>query len=140
MFQDFGITADRIILKDETPSLHDHLKLYAEIDVALDPFPFNGATTSCETMWMGVPIVTYAGDHHVSRVGTSQLTNLKLEQLIAETKQEYVEKAVSLATDLDKLEEIRLGMRSRMQSSPLMNAEAFTKNFELKLKEIQSHE
>jgi predicted O-linked N-acetylglucosamine transferase (SPINDLY family) len=103
----------------------DHMGLYGQADIALDPFPYNGTTTTCEALWMGVPVVTLRGERHAGRVGTSILNRLGLPELAAATLEEYVETAVGLAGRLDELAEIRLGLRARMKASPLGDAPAF---------------
>ncbi|MFX9081385.1 hypothetical protein ABTN40_20130, partial [Acinetobacter baumannii] len=75
---------------------------YHEIDIALDPFPYNGTTTTCEALWMGVPVVTLAGDRMISRIGISLLTAVGLDDLIAETRDDYVRIAATLAADADR--------------------------------------
>jgi len=128
-FADAGIGRDRLVLAPTVPS-PDHLALYNQIDIALDPFPFNGHTTSCEAMWMGVPVVTLCGDRRASRTGASMLTVIGLSELIAATADAYVEIAVSLAHDLDRLAALRAGMRERLQTSPLCDIEAMTRAVE----------
>ena len=128
-FADAGIGRDRLVLAPTVPT-PDHLALYNQIDIALDPFPFNGHTTSCEAMWMGVPVVTLSGDQRASRTGASMLTVIGLPELIATTADAYVEIAVSLAHDLDRLAALRAGMRERLQTSPLCDVEAMTRAVE----------
>ena len=108
----------------------DHLARYNNIDIALDPFPYNGTTTTCDALWMGVPVIALAGKTHVSRVGVSQLSNIGLPELIAADKDAYVEIAVALANDVPRLAELRSGLRQRMHISPLMDAPRFTRNLE----------
>jgi predicted O-linked N-acetylglucosamine transferase (SPINDLY family) len=110
--------------------VQDHLATYHQIDIALDTFPYNGATTTCEALWMGVPVVTLVGDRHASRMGLSLLATVGLRELIAYTKAEYVNIAVKLANDLESLQSLRAGLRERMQSSPLMDASIFTGHLE----------
>ena len=95
-----------------------------------DPFPYNGHTTSLDALWMGVPVVSLAGQRAVSRAGLSQLTNLGLPELVAFSENEYVEIATRLAGDLPRLTELRRTLRARMESSVLMDAEQFARGIE----------
>ena len=94
-----------------TESYKEHLGIYNEIDIGLDTFPYNGTTTTCEALWMGVPVVTLAGDRHASRVGLSLLSNIGLPELSAKTVDEYIDKAVKLASDIEKLRFLRERIR-----------------------------
>jgi protein O-GlcNAc transferase len=107
-----------------------HWEWFRQVDLALDPFPYNGTTGSCETLWMGVPFITLAGATHVARVGVSLLTRIGLEHLIARDVGEYIAKAVSLAADHPALQRLRSGMRRRMLRTTLMNGAAFTREME----------
>jgi len=124
-----GIGRDRLML-EKTVATPNHLALYNEVDIALDPFPYNGHTTSCEALWMGVPVVTMSGDRRVSRAGRSLLTVIDLPELIADTAEAYVEIAVSLARDAPRLAALRAGMRERLRRSPLCDVEAMTRAVE----------
>jgi predicted O-linked N-acetylglucosamine transferase (SPINDLY family) len=104
--------------------------MYDRVDIALDTFPYNGTTTTCEALWMGVPVVTLAGATHHGRVGVSILSNVELTDQIAESPDEYVRKAVELAGDPDGLLFLRETMRDRMRRSPLMDAGRFTRSLE----------
>jgi protein O-GlcNAc transferase len=121
-----GVEEERIELLQPVPSVKDHLKVYNQIDIGLDTFPYNGTTTTCEAMWMGVPVVTLAGDTPASRVGLSLLSNAGLKELIGTTYEEYVDSAVSLAGDTKRLQSLREGLRDIMVRSPLTNARQFT--------------
>jgi predicted O-linked N-acetylglucosamine transferase (SPINDLY family) len=107
-----------------------HWEWFHQVDLALDPFPYNGTTGSCETLWMGVPFIALAGATHVARVGVSLLTRIGLEHLIARDVEEYISMAVSLAADRPALQRLRSGMRRRMRRSTLMNGAAFTREME----------
>ncbi len=124
-----GIDPDRIEMIVRHPR-SQYLELYNRIDVGLDTFPCNGHTTSLDSLWMGVPVVTLAGQTVFGRAGVSQLTNLQLPELIAQTPRQYVEIAVGLAKDLPRLEELRRTLRPQMQASPLMDAPRFARNIE----------
>jgi protein O-GlcNAc transferase len=117
-----GIAAERIELLSVKTSFGEHLNTYNRVDIALDTFPYNGTTTTCEALWMGVPVITFAGSTHASRVGVSLLSNVGLPGLVAGTSEEYVSIAVNLAGDLERLSALREGLRDRMAHSPLTDA------------------
>ncbi len=125
-----GIAADRLELLSQDPSLAVHLGRYNDIDVSLDTFPYHGTTTTCESLWMGVPAITLEGPNHASRPGTSLLHNVGLADLVAQTPDDYAAKAVQLAGDLPRLEDIRAGLRRRMLESPLMDGPSFAADME----------
>ena len=112
------------------PSKKEHLNVYNRIDIALDTFPYNGTTTACEAIWMGVPVVTLCGNSHVSRVGASLLSNIGISELVAKTPDEYIRIASDLAADLNRLQDLRKSLREMMMRSPLTDAERFTRNLE----------
>ncbi|MEW6330081.1 MAG: hypothetical protein AB1560_01340 [Pseudomonadota bacterium] len=124
------VTPDRIELLGHDPSSAGHLGRYADIDIGLDPFPYNGTTTTCEALWMGVPVVTLAGKVHAGRVGVSQMSNLGLTELIARTPEEYIAITTSLARNLEDLARLRSELRDRLLASPLTDAPRFTRNLE----------
>jgi predicted O-linked N-acetylglucosamine transferase (SPINDLY family) len=128
-FAPFGIAEERIRTLGRTSFL-EHLALFHEVDVALDTYPWNGHTTTCHTLWMGVPVITMAGRHCAARMGVSVLSGLGLQELIAATPEEYAASAVQLAGDLDRLDGLRQGMRARMAASPLTDAAAFNRTLE----------
>jgi len=130
VFSAAGITPDRITLNGEELSVSDHLALYHGVDVALDPFPYNGTTTTCEALWMGVPVITLAGCTHVARVGASLLTHTDLSDWIATTPDAYVQLAVATAHDLPRLRSLRSGLREQLRASPLCDAGKFTRGLE----------
>lgn len=124
-----GIEAGRIELRG--PGFHaDVLKEYADIDIALDTFPFTGGLTSCEALWMGVPVVTWPQARVVSRQTHAFLHQIGLPELSASGAEDYVRIAVGLAGDLPRLASLRADMRRRMLASPLMNVSAFTRGLE----------
>jgi predicted O-linked N-acetylglucosamine transferase (SPINDLY family) len=129
-FADRGIDPQRIELVGWRRDPAEHLLLYGQVDLALDPFPYNGTTTSCEAMWMGVPVLTLAGERHAARVGASLITQVGLTDLITATAEDYVERAVALAASRDGLAEIRETLRARMAASPLCDAAAFARDME----------
>jgi predicted O-linked N-acetylglucosamine transferase (SPINDLY family) len=113
-----------------------YLAQYSRIDIGLDTFPYNGHTTSLDALWMGVPVVTLVGNTLVGRAGLSQLTNLNLNDLVALSEDEYVRIAVNLATDLPRLNELRMGLRQRMRESPLTDVARFARNLESAYREM----
>jgi protein O-GlcNAc transferase len=129
MFAERGIAGERIVLQHPDPS-PEHLKAYNKIDIGLDTFPFNGAATTCEAIWMGLPVITLAGTAYHSRAGVSLLSNMGLSELVAGTKEEYISIAVNLARDLQRLESLRGNLREAMRHSPLCDAKRFTADLE----------
>jgi predicted O-linked N-acetylglucosamine transferase (SPINDLY family) len=121
LFNSHGIDERRLDLLPAT-LFPAHLEEYGRVDIALDPFPYNGCYTSCEALWMGVPLVTLAGSMTYSRYGVSLLSNLDLGQLIAATPEEYVTIAVKLAKNSQELAGLRTELRARMAASPLCDA------------------
>jgi predicted O-linked N-acetylglucosamine transferase (SPINDLY family) len=110
--------------------LADYLETYGLIDVALDPYPYGGGTTSCDALWMGVPVVSLAGRTAVSRAGLTLLSNVGLEHLVARTEERYVELAAELIRDASRLGALRLELRRRLESSPVMDAPQFAGHLE----------
>jgi predicted O-linked N-acetylglucosamine transferase (SPINDLY family) len=147
LFYRNGIEPDRLVLISRVPRRR-YLQQYYSTDLALDVFPYNGHTTTLDALWMGVPVVSLIGDTHVQRAGLSVLTNVGLGEgwcaeahptvhptvqptsLVARTPEEYVEKAISLASDLPRLTELRRTLREKMRRSPLMDEEGFTRRLE----------
>jgi predicted O-linked N-acetylglucosamine transferase (SPINDLY family) len=125
-----GIAANRLALEGGTSSRADHLATYNRVDMALDPFPYNGVTTSVECLWMGVPVITKRGDRFIARQGESILHNVGLPDWIAADHEAYVAIAVTRATDLSGLAALRATLRSRLLASPLCDAPVFARNFE----------
>jgi len=129
-FADCGIDRDRLDLINAVPHRKKHLALYAKIDIALDPFPYNGTTTTFEALWMGVPVVTLCGDRHAGRVGASILQHLELPALIADNENDYIGLAKELAGDRQRLVTLRNTLRSRMCESVLMDVSLFASTLE----------
>ncbi len=124
-----GIDGDRLELRG--PSSHDEmLKQYGEIDIALDTFPFNGGMTTIEALWMGVPVVTIAGHGVVARQTVSALTNLGLEELAFPDEASFIQGAVALATDPERMVRLRRQLRPRMEASPLRQSAQFANDLE----------
>jgi predicted O-linked N-acetylglucosamine transferase (SPINDLY family) len=116
-----GLPADRVDLLERTAETKDHLALYHGIDIALDTFPYNGTTTTCEALWMGVPVVTLCGDRHVARVSASLLTAVGHPEWIGASEADYVRLATELASDRTRLAAIRTSLRGEMAASPLLD-------------------
>jgi protein O-GlcNAc transferase len=111
-----------------------YLQTYREIDVALDPYPYGGGTTSCDALWMGVPVVSLLGSTAVSRAGFTLLSHVGLEHLVARSEDQYVEVAAALIRDESRLSELRGQLRDRLESSPVMDARQFARDFEAALR------
>lgn len=128
MFGKAGIAAERLILQPRMP-IADYLALHQQIDLVLDPFPYNGGTTTLHSLWMGVPVITLAGEHAVSRVGVALLSRVGLSEFITHSEDEYLQRAIQLAQDLPGLNRIRQSLRGRMGGA---NCEpgAITRNLE----------
>ena len=130
LFQDRGVGPDRIEFVGWIDATSHHLALYNGVDIALDTFPYNGTTTTCEALWMGVPVVALAGDRHMARVGMSLLTQAGLPELIAADESGYVRIATQLAADTDRLVRLRGELRDRIVRSPLCDGAGFTRALE----------
>jgi len=128
-FEERGIAADRILLHGRMPS-KEHMNFYNRVDIALDPTPYNGTTTTCEAMWMGVPVLSLLGDRHAARVTGSLMTSVGLGDLVAETEEDFYRIASDLAGDLDRLGQIRETLRDQMTRSPLCDGPAHTRDLE----------
>ena len=128
-FTAHGVSPERLKLTGRT-GYASHLAAYNEVDLALDPFPYNGTATSIEGLWMGVPFVTLAGDRHVARVGASLLTALDLKPLIASDASDYLRIAAQVVADIEGLAALRAGLRERMRTSGLSDPLRFTRGLE----------
>jgi protein O-GlcNAc transferase len=126
-FREEGIAAERLTLLAALPSREDHFAQYHHLDIGLDPFPYNGTTTTCEALWMGVPVVTLAGQAHAGRVGASLLHNVGLDELVAGEPAQFLAIAKELAGDQQRLATLRGGLRADMSRSPLCDAEGFSR-------------
>jgi predicted O-linked N-acetylglucosamine transferase (SPINDLY family) len=124
-----GIAPERLTLHGKLPR-EEYYALLNEIDIALDPFPYNGTTTTCESLWMGVPVVTLIGETSAARSGYALLKGIGLDALAARDRDEYAGLAVALATDLDRLDTLRAGMRQRIAASPLRDEAGLTRDLE----------
>lgn len=120
-----GVVRERVGARAPTSDSAGHLAAYADVDIALDTFPYAGTTTTCEALWMGVPVVTLAGGLHAGRVGVSLLGVVGLEALVAHDRARYLDIAASLAADRSRLAALRSSLRGHMETSPLMDRGSF---------------
>jgi predicted O-linked N-acetylglucosamine transferase (SPINDLY family) len=126
---DSGIDPNRLSFANLLP-LQRYMQQYHTIDIGLDPFPYVGGTTTCDALWMGVPVVTLRGQTAISRGGASIMINIGLPELIAESPDQYVHLAADLAADLPRLTHLRSNLRQKMRTSPLMDAPRFARDME----------
>ncbi|MFO1320454.1 MAG: tetratricopeptide repeat protein [Burkholderiales bacterium] len=129
-FGDLGGDAARLDLEGQQPGFDQHLARYGDVDIALDSFPYGGTTTTCEALWMGVPVVSLAGRVHAARVGASLLTQVGHPEWIASTAERYVDIAVALAEDPAALARFRRALRNEMRESALTDPADFTRRLE----------
>jgi protein O-GlcNAc transferase len=129
VFQRAGVPPERIKIEGQKPAI-EYLRLYNQVDIGLDTFPYNGTTTTCDALWMGVPVISRVGEHHASRVGLSLLSQVGLGSLAASSSEEYVTRATVLAGNTEDLEKLRASLRPRMMASPLCHARAFSQDVE----------
>jgi predicted O-linked N-acetylglucosamine transferase (SPINDLY family) len=130
-----GIETDRLELVGMQP-WSEYIRTLERIDLALDPFPYGGGITTCDSLWMGVPVVSLAGQTAVGRGGCSILSNLGLAEFVAKTPKQYLEIAVSWINDRPRLRELRRGLRQRMENSPLRDARGFARAVENAYREM----
>ena len=134
MSQQQGIPGERVEFIGQVEDSAEHFALYHRIDIGLDPFPYAGTTTTCEALWMGVPVVTLTGQTHVGRVGVSLLSQLGLNELAARDENEYLRILMELAADQERLTVLRCGLRTAMSQSSLCDAAGFTHRLESALR------
>lgn len=134
-FRALNISADRIEMRTPTDQ-RTHLQSYADIDIALDPFPWSGCVTTCESLWMGIPVLTLPGVAFCHRHSASFLSAVGLEDWICTDTEDYVQKAVAKARDSHNLTQLRNGLREKVSESPLCDAETFAMDFEALLLEM----
>lgn len=125
-----GIARDRLTLLPSDTTTETHLQRYAEMDIALDSIPYNGTTTTCEALWMGVPVIGLVGDRHAARVSVSLLNAVGLPELLAKDEDDFVRIATELASDHVRLANLREGMRARLMASPLLDSRGMARNLE----------
>jgi predicted O-linked N-acetylglucosamine transferase (SPINDLY family) len=124
------ISPERLLVAGRSETRMDYLRRYHAVDIGLDPFPYNGVTTTCDALWMGVPVISLAGRMNVSRQGVRFLRSVGLGDLLGATQDDYVCIAGDLANDLHRLAALRAGLRERMARSPLMDSQRLTRNLE----------
>jgi predicted O-linked N-acetylglucosamine transferase (SPINDLY family) len=129
LFGERKIAPERLDLLGLLPKA-DHFRLYSQLDIALDTFPYNGTTTTCEALWMGVPVITLSGSRHAGRVGASILDQVGRTDFVAHDRASYLSLAQSLAGDFQLRSRLRASLRERMQGSTLMNQSAFAEEME----------
>jgi predicted O-linked N-acetylglucosamine transferase (SPINDLY family) len=128
-FETRGISRERIVMRNTLPA-GGHQALYHDIDISLDTFPWSGHTTACESLWMGVPVVTLCGERHAGRMVSSILTAVGQTDCIAKTPDEYIAIASGLASSPEALQSMRQGLRAKMTRSVLCDAKGFTRRLE----------
>jgi len=135
-FLERDVSKKKILFLDHQPNRYNHLELYNKIDLALDTFPYPGVTTSCESVLMAVPVLTMKGYNFNSRCGESININLKMEDFIAENKNDYVNKAIYWQHNSKKLKNFKQNLRNRALSSPVFDTVSFAKDFTNIIKEV----
>lgn len=135
-FIQYGMPPECLILQDYAQDLEKALKTYDEVDLCLDTFPYSGATTTCESLWMGCPVVSLYGETHVSRMSLSILSAVGLADLATNCSADYIAKAVELATSIERLAEVRKTLRARVQASPLMDYNGLVDRLEAVYRQI----
>ena len=134
-FKSYGINENKLIFKEYLTDTEDHLKLYNEVDLSLDTFPYNGVTTSFESYLMGVPVITLKGHNFNSRCGESINKNVGMVNLIALNLDDYIDKSIFFATNYDDLKNLRKNLRQKVLASPLFDVKDFVIHFSNKIKE-----
>ncbi|MFW5959992.1 MAG: tetratricopeptide repeat protein [Chitinivibrionales bacterium] len=135
-FSEYGVDTQDILFRPHTSSVQDHLKTYDEIDIALDPYPYNGTTTTLEALWMGVPVITRYSSVHASRVGLSILSAAGLSSLSSDSDKKYIETAIYFGAHPERLNPLHKNLRNSLLNSPLCRYKDFVLNFEHALKEM----
>jgi len=125
LFEGYGIEADRLVFRGRLDAIDEHLDLYNSVDIALDPFPYNGTTTTCEALWMGVPVVTYTGNLHPQRVSYSILKNIGLDHLASYSEAQYIQNVQDLVTNKKYRKELRASLRGTLHRSILCDSSRF---------------
>ena len=129
-FARHGVGAERLMMEGQQVSHEEHFRAYQRVDIALDPFPYPGITTTVEGLWMGVPSVALKGDRFLSHQGETILNNAGLPEWIAENEDDYVAKAAAFARDVEQLAALRARLRGQVLASPLFDAPRFARNLE----------
>jgi len=128
-FKSFNVDGSKILFSPMEKDKKNHYKMYNKVDISLDTFPYPGVTTSIESIWMGVPVLTLKGNNFTSRCGESINLNLEMPEFIADNKIDYINKAIKICEDKEKLALIRKSLRERALKSPLFDTVSFGKNF-----------
>jgi len=134
LFEQVGISASQLILQPRLTGA-DYIAIHQQIDIALDPIPYNGGTTTMHSLWMGVPVITLQGDHPLSRFGTSLMSRVGLPEFICQTEDEYVQCTIRFANDLPALNAVRQSLRARM-SAPGWAPANITRHLEAAYREM----
>jgi predicted O-linked N-acetylglucosamine transferase (SPINDLY family) len=134
MFDAAGLDRERWEIIEIVPDKTEHFRHYNRVDIALDPFPYQGTTTTVEALWMGVPVLSLVGDRFIARVGESILQTVGLSEWIGSDRDDYVRKAVDYAADLPRLAALRASLRTQLLASPLCDAPRFARNLEAALR------
>ena len=135
-FKKQNVKKEQLILEGESKTRKELLNIYNKIDIVLDPFPFQGNTTSIEAVWMGVPIITLKGNRYISHFGESINSNLNMSNWIAENCEDYILKAKKFSSDINELSKIRTSLRQSCLQSPVFDSKRFSKNFDQMLWKI----
>jgi predicted O-linked N-acetylglucosamine transferase (SPINDLY family) len=135
LLQGGGISPERVEFVAKAPR-STYLKRYHDLDLCLDPFPYNGHTSTFDALWMGVPTISLAGRTGVGRAGVSLLSNVGLTELVAESPEDYMAIALRWANDKVALTRLRAGLRQRMQSSPLVDGKGYAEGVEAALRRM----
>lgn len=138
-FARHGIDAERFVIEGQFPTHEAHFQAYNQVDIALDPFPYPGITTTMEALWMGVPVLALRGDRFISHQGETILHNAGLPDWIAADTDDYVAKAAAFARDTKTLATLRAGLRERLLASPLCDAFRFARNLEAAVRGMWQH-
>ncbi len=128
-FSAYGLSPLRLDLRAPTDQVA-HLKAYSDVDIALDPFPWSGCVTTCESLWMGVPVLTLLGDAFCHRHSASFLATVGLKDWVATDQKQYIGKAIAAGQDMTFLSKLRADLRSKVMESPLCDAHQFGNDFE----------
>jgi protein O-GlcNAc transferase len=129
-FGHYDVDPQRVEMIPRTESMRSHLQLYSRVDITLDTFPYNGTTTTCESLWMGAPVISLAGNRHAGRVGLSLLTQAGLGELVADNLEQYVTIACELAENTNKIHSYRKTLRDSITNSPFCDGKEFTRSLE----------
>jgi predicted O-linked N-acetylglucosamine transferase (SPINDLY family) len=138
LFAASGVSPDRLDLLPPSP-FTEYLAAYQQVDIGLDPFPFSGGATTCESLWMGVPVITCPGETFASRHCLSHLAGVGLTETVARDLDEYVELAATMAGDLPRLSALRLRLRAQMEGSPLCDGRRFATDFTHLVRDVWRH-